>query len=261
MTRDEGNRAHRHPDAVACLEGLTESEAAVHPPLVRRHGEGLTRHWPGGRRGAQPRHRAGRAADGGPPPGRVARSAAWGGPGGVRSAAAAAGGGPGQSGAPDLDAVERALRDASAAASRPPPRPSAPAPATSRPGRRRPGPRAPAPSSARRSCPSSHVSSCARPPGSPGRRPRPPGPRPRAGAPAGTPRTLPRRPASRGRRRRRRRRPALRGQAPHRRRQALAAGSRHQHRPGRRREARDGLSTGNRLQPVHSHLPWSLPVR
>ncbi len=56
-------------------------------------------------------------------------------------------------------------------------------------------------------------------------------------------------------------RPALRGQAPHRRRQALAAGSRTRHRPGRRREARDGLSTGNRLQPVHGHLPWSLPVR
>ncbi len=40
-----------------------------------------------------------------------------------------------------------------------------------------------------------------------------------------------------------------------------AAGSRHRHRPGRRREARDGLSTGNRLQPVHGHLPWSLLIR
>ena len=45
MTRDEGNRAHRHPDAVAYLEGLTEDEARVHPPLVRAHDGGFTRYW------------------------------------------------------------------------------------------------------------------------------------------------------------------------------------------------------------------------
>ena len=45
MTRDEGKRAHRHPDAVAYLEGLTEGEAAVHPPVVREHGGGFTRYW------------------------------------------------------------------------------------------------------------------------------------------------------------------------------------------------------------------------
>ena len=44
MTRDEGNRAHRHPDAVAYLEGLTEDEAAAHPPLVRAHDGGFTRY-------------------------------------------------------------------------------------------------------------------------------------------------------------------------------------------------------------------------
>ena len=39
MTRDEGKREHRHPDAVAYPEGLTEGEAAVHPPVVREDGD------------------------------------------------------------------------------------------------------------------------------------------------------------------------------------------------------------------------------
>ncbi len=41
----EGSRVHRHPDAADCLEGLPEDEAAVHPPPVRRHADGLTRCW------------------------------------------------------------------------------------------------------------------------------------------------------------------------------------------------------------------------
>ncbi len=45
MTRNEGNRAHRHPDAVAYLECLPEDGAAMHPPPVRRHGEGFTGYW------------------------------------------------------------------------------------------------------------------------------------------------------------------------------------------------------------------------
>ena len=35
MTQDDGNQKHRHPDTVAYLEALTESEAAVHPPVIR----------------------------------------------------------------------------------------------------------------------------------------------------------------------------------------------------------------------------------
>ncbi len=50
MTKSEGSRVHRHPDAVDCLEGLPEDGAAVHPPLVRRHADGLTRYWTGGAR-------------------------------------------------------------------------------------------------------------------------------------------------------------------------------------------------------------------
>ncbi len=45
MAGDGDGRFHRHPDAVAYLEGLTEDEARVHPPLVRAHDGGFTRHW------------------------------------------------------------------------------------------------------------------------------------------------------------------------------------------------------------------------
>ncbi len=45
MTEREGSRVHRHPDAVAYLESLTEGEAAVHPPVVREHGDGFTQYW------------------------------------------------------------------------------------------------------------------------------------------------------------------------------------------------------------------------
>ncbi len=87
----EGSRVHRHPDAADCPEGLPEDEAAVHPPPVRRHADGLTRCWI---EDGQVRSRD-VAGDGTPDalPGRLAA-------------------GPG-SGAPDLDGVERALRDAS----------------------------------------------------------------------------------------------------------------------------------------------------
>ena len=45
------------------------------------------------------------------------------------------------------------------------------------------------------------------------------------------------------------------GQAPLRRRQAWRRRSRHRNEPGRRRETRDGFSTGIRVQLIHSHLP------
>ncbi len=45
MTQDEGKRERRHPDAVAYLEGLTESEAAVHPPVIREDGDGFVQYW------------------------------------------------------------------------------------------------------------------------------------------------------------------------------------------------------------------------
>jgi len=41
MTGSEGSRVHRHPDAVAYLEGLGEEGATV----VRPHGGGHTRYW------------------------------------------------------------------------------------------------------------------------------------------------------------------------------------------------------------------------
>ena len=113
MTRDEGNRAHRHPDAVAYLESLTEDEAAVHPPVVRRHGEGFTRYW---LEGDEVRSRdigrdglplAGLRPDGGPLPALLAAVSAEFGPRLPRLASDLA------SGVPDLDGVERALRDSS----------------------------------------------------------------------------------------------------------------------------------------------------
>ena len=102
MTRDEGNRAHRHPDAVAYLEGLTEDEARVHPPLVRAHDGGFTRYWI---EGGEVRSRD-VAGDGLEHDIAGAVPAEFG-PLLPRLAADLA------SGAPDLDAVERALRDAS----------------------------------------------------------------------------------------------------------------------------------------------------
>ena len=45
MTQDKGKEAHRHPDTVAYLEGLTENEAAAHPPAIRGHGEGFVQYW------------------------------------------------------------------------------------------------------------------------------------------------------------------------------------------------------------------------
>ena len=102
MTRDEGKQAHRHPDTVAYLEGLPEGEAAAHPPLVRAHDGGFTRYWV---EGGEVRSRD-VVGDGAPEALLEAVSAEFG-PPLPRLAADLA------SGAPDLDAVERALRDAS----------------------------------------------------------------------------------------------------------------------------------------------------
>ena len=44
MAQDKGKRERRHPDAVGCLEGLTEGEAAVHPPAVREDGNGFVQY-------------------------------------------------------------------------------------------------------------------------------------------------------------------------------------------------------------------------
>ncbi len=109
MTRNEGNRAHRHPDAVAYLEGLTEGEAAVHPPLVRRHGDGFTQYWlEGGEVRSRDIGRDGLPTAGLRPDGALPGAVpAEFGPLLPRLAADLA------SGAPDLDGVERALRDAS----------------------------------------------------------------------------------------------------------------------------------------------------
>ena len=98
MTGDGGERFHRHPDAVAYLEGLGEEGAAV----VRAYGGGFTRYWI---EGGEVRSRdvagdglehdiAGAVpAEFGPPLPRLAADLA--------------------SGAPDLDGGGRALRDAS----------------------------------------------------------------------------------------------------------------------------------------------------
>ncbi len=108
MTRNEGNRAHRHPDAVAYLEGLTEGEAAVHPPLVRRHGDGFTRYWlEGGEVRSRDIGRDGLPTAGLRPDGLPGADPAEFGPPLPRLAADLA------SGAPDLDGGGRALRDAS----------------------------------------------------------------------------------------------------------------------------------------------------
>ncbi len=113
MTQDDGNRKHRHPDTVACLEALTESEAAVHPPVIREHGGGFARYW---LEGGAVRSRditedelplAGFRPDGGPLPALLAAVSAEFGPQLPKPASDLA------SGVPDLDGVERALRDSS----------------------------------------------------------------------------------------------------------------------------------------------------
>ncbi len=113
MTRDEGNHGHRHPDAVAYLEGLAEGEAAVHPPVVREHDGGFTQCW---LEGGEVRSRditedelplAGFRPDGGPLQELLGAVSAEFGPQLPKLAADLA------SGVPDLDGVERALRDSS----------------------------------------------------------------------------------------------------------------------------------------------------
>ncbi len=96
MARGAGNKGHRHPDAADCLEGLGEESAVV----VRPHDGGFTRHW---LEGGEVRSRD-VAADGLPTAG-----GGWPAEFGLLLPRLAADLG---SGVPDLDAVERALRDA-----------------------------------------------------------------------------------------------------------------------------------------------------
>ena len=98
MAQDEGKREHRHPDAVAYLEGLGEEGAAV----VRPYEGGHVRYWIEGGE-----VRSLDVADDVPPEELVAAVSAEIGPLLPRLAADLA------SGVPDLDGVERALRDAS----------------------------------------------------------------------------------------------------------------------------------------------------
>ncbi len=98
MTQDAGDQGHRHPDAVAYLEGLAEEDAAV----VRRHEGGHTRHWI---EGGEVRNLE--VAEDGPLPALLEAVSAEFGPQLPKLAADLA------SGVPDLDGVERALRDSS----------------------------------------------------------------------------------------------------------------------------------------------------
>ncbi len=100
MTKSEGSRVHRHPDAADCPEGLPEDEAAAHPPPVRRHAGGHTRCWI---EGGEVRRRD--VAGDGTPEALPAAVPAEFGPLPPRLAA-----GPG---VPDPDGGGRALRDAS----------------------------------------------------------------------------------------------------------------------------------------------------
>ena len=102
MTHGEGNHGHRHPDAVAYLEGLGEEGAAV----VRPYDGGHTRYWL-----EDGEVRSLDIAGDGPLPALLAAVS------GVRPAASEAAADL-ASGAPDIDGVERALRDVSAAARR-----------------------------------------------------------------------------------------------------------------------------------------------
>lgn len=98
MTQDDGKRVHRHPDAVAYLEGLDEEGASV----VRPYEGGHTRYWIEGGE-----VRSLDVADDGPLPALLAAVSTEFGPQMPRLASELA------SGVPDLDGVERALRDAS----------------------------------------------------------------------------------------------------------------------------------------------------
>ncbi len=98
MAHGEGNHGHRHPDAVAYLEGLGEEGAAV----VRPHDGGHTRYWL-----EDGEVRSLDIAGDGPLPALLEAVSAEFGPRMPKLAADLA------SGAPDLDGVERALRDAS----------------------------------------------------------------------------------------------------------------------------------------------------
>ena len=98
MAHDEGDRGHRHPDAVAYLEGLGEEGAA----MVRPYEGGHTRYW---LEGGEVRSLD--IAEDGPLPALLEAVSAEFGPQLPKLAADLA------SGVPDLDGVERALRDAS----------------------------------------------------------------------------------------------------------------------------------------------------
>ncbi len=97
MTQDEGKRVHRHPDAVAYLEGLGEEGAS----MVRPHEGGRVRHWIEGGE-----VRSLEIAEDGPLPALLEAVSAEFGPQPPKLAADLA------SGVPELDGVGRALRDA-----------------------------------------------------------------------------------------------------------------------------------------------------
>ncbi len=97
MTQDEGKRVHRHPDAVAYLEGLGEEGAS----MVRPYEGGHVRYWI---EGGQVRSLD--VAEDGPLPALLATVSAEFGSQMPRLASDLA------SSVPDLDGVERALRDA-----------------------------------------------------------------------------------------------------------------------------------------------------
>ena len=109
MAKSKGKQGHRHPDTVTYLEGLGEEGAAV----LRKHEGGYTRYW---LEGGDVRSRditeaelplAGFRPDGGPLPALLAAVSSEFGPQFPKLAAELA------SGVPDLDSVERALRDSS----------------------------------------------------------------------------------------------------------------------------------------------------
>ncbi len=131
----EGKVGSQAPGRGGVSGGLSESDAAVHPPVVRGHGGGFTRYWTGGgevmgrdiAEDALPL--AGLRPDGGPLPALLAAVPAEFGPRLPKLAADLA------SGVPDPGAVERALRDASPGGGA-----AAPGLLSGRPGRALPAP-------------------------------------------------------------------------------------------------------------------------
>ena len=101
MSSDGKDPVFRHPDAAAYLKGLSGEEASVHPPLVRRHGDGFVQYWI---EGGEVRCRE---AGSGPSVLQSLLDSVRGNFGGLLPRLEREAGGP----APDLDSIERALRD------------------------------------------------------------------------------------------------------------------------------------------------------